>query len=116
MAQLEQDCKIEKAAFLNSLGFAVREKKLVKLNEKRFSLTSVLREYADSALELTADGAPLTVRDYRDRMGCGRNTAVDVLEYFDGIRFTRRTGDTRIIVNRALAMFMRCTEACQESL
>jgi selenocysteine-specific elongation factor len=40
----------------------------------------------------------MTVKDFRDRSGIGRNVAIDVLEFFDGKGFTRRQGNERIVV------------------
>ena len=54
------------------------------------------------ALELTQDKPTLSVVELRDHLSCGRNVVIDVLEYFDTIGFTRRQGDTRIILNRGL--------------
>jgi selenocysteine-specific elongation factor len=42
-------------------------------------------------------GGTLTAAAFRDRSGIGRNVTIEVLEYFDRIRFTRRVGDARII-------------------
>ncbi|MGI9205211.1 MAG: selenocysteine-specific translation elongation factor [Woeseiaceae bacterium] len=102
LAQLEQECGIDHQALLQSIGRAQREDKLVKINAKRYALTSILRECAQAALDLTTERAELTVVNYRDHLGCGRNIAVDILEYFDGIRFTRRVGEARIILKRAI--------------
>ncbi len=102
VTQLEQECGIERQVLLHSIGRAQREGKLVKINAKRYALASVLNDFAQAALDLTADEPTLTVVRYRDHLGCGRNIAVDVLEYFDGIRFTRRDGEARIILKRAL--------------
>jgi len=42
------------------------------------------------------------VREYRDASGCGRNLSIEILEYFDRLRFTRRRDDRRIILNDGL--------------
>jgi len=39
----------------------------------------------------------LTAAAFRDRAGIGRNLAIEVLEYFDRIKFTRRVGDAHVI-------------------
>jgi selenocysteine-specific elongation factor len=45
-----------------------------------------------------AAGKPgFTVIQYRDAMGCGRNLAIEVLEYFDAIGYTSRQGDRRSV-------------------
>ena len=43
-------------------------------------------------------GLPVSlVEPFRDRSGIGRNLAIEVLEYFDRIKFTRRVGDAHVI-------------------
>lgn len=102
LTQLENECGTDRRALLYTIGRAQREEKIVRINAKRYALTSTLSEFAQAALNLTADESALTVVNYRDNLGCGRNIAVDILEYFDGIRFTRRVGEARIILKRAL--------------
>ena len=100
--QLEQDCGIGKAALNTGLVRAQRDRRVVKINAKRYAETSLLREFAQAALELTRDKPTLTVIEFRDHFGCGRNVIIDVLEYFDAIGFSRRVGNARIILNREL--------------
>ena len=38
---------------------------------------------------------------FRDRSALGRNLAIEVLEYFDRIKFTRRVGDEHQVVRAA---------------
>ena len=70
---------------------------LVQVSAKRFYWPERLARVADYAAALAAR-APFTVRDFRDASGIGRNIAIEVLEYLDDKGFTRRTGDTRIVV------------------
>lgn len=51
----------------------------------------------DQATQLASHN-PFTVKEFRDVSGLGRNLAIDVLEYFDRRRITRRDGDTRVMV------------------
>lgn len=51
------------------------------------------------ALGKAADTAgDITVKQYRDSTGIGRNLAIELLEYFDGRGITRRQGDARRII------------------
>ncbi len=43
-------------------------------------------------------GGRLTVKDYRDVTGIGRNLCIEILEYFDRLGITRRIGDEREIM------------------
>ncbi|MEC8347813.1 MAG: selenocysteine-specific translation elongation factor [Pseudomonadota bacterium] len=73
---------------------------LIPLGNHRFYLPRRLQEIADvvqAMTEQTAQGT-MTVKDFRDRTGIGRNVAIDVLEFFDKKGFTRRQGNERIVI------------------
>ncbi|MEM7220997.1 MAG: selenocysteine-specific translation elongation factor [Pseudomonadota bacterium] len=72
-------------------------RQLVRINDKRFALRSQITAWADLA-DALAKTAPFTVKEFRDRSGLGRNMSIDVLEFFDGKGYTRRSGDTRSVV------------------
>lgn len=75
----------------------VAKKYLVRVSDTRYFLPGQLQALADIARELAAEG-PFTVRQYRDAAAIGRNVAIEVLEHFDRVGFTRRDGDTRRVV------------------
>ena len=102
LAQLEQESGLERPALHRSLSRAQRDRRLVKINPKRFAETSLLYEFAQVILTLARGGSTLTVAELRDHFGCGRNVLIEVLEYFDAIGFTRRVGNARVILDRGL--------------
>ena len=79
-----------------------RERGLLhRVNAERFVLTQTLIQFAEAA-EQTAESDPLSVVAFKNQLGIGRKLAIEILEYFDGIGFTRRSGDHRTIVNRGV--------------
>jgi len=102
LEQLEQECGLEKPALQRSLSRARRDRQVVKINAKRYAETALLHEFARVALALARDGSTLSVAEFRDHFGCGRNVLIEVLEYFDAIGFTRRVGNARVILDRGL--------------
>ena len=70
---------------------------LVQVSAKRFYPPQRLKRIAGYVSDLAGRG-PFTVRNFRDATGIGRTIVIEVLEYFDGRGFTRRTGDTRLVV------------------
>ena len=78
----------------------VAAKVLIQIHKNRYLTPRRVGELHQIASELAAN-KPFTVREFRDASRLGRNTVIDVLEYFDRIRFTQRQGDTRVILNRA---------------
>jgi selenocysteine-specific elongation factor len=70
---------------------------LRRVSDKRFALPELLKELADEVQVMAEAGESLTVIAVKNRFGVGRNLAIEVLEYFDRVRFTRRQGDARVI-------------------
>lgn len=75
----------------------VAKKHLVRISDTRYYLPAHLATLGELARRLDAEG-PFTVRQYRDAAEIGRNVAIEVLEYFDRIGYTRRAADTRRVV------------------
>jgi selenocysteine-specific elongation factor len=72
---------------------------LVRVTDNRFFLPAGLRCYAKFAEEIAAaNGGAVTAADLRDRARLGRGLAIEVLEYFDRIKFTRRIGDGHQVI------------------
>ena len=76
---------------------------LVRLTPNRFFRPAALRELGEMAAALAAQSPDrrLTAAAFRDRAGVGRNVAIELLEYFDRVKFTRRVGDTHEILHPA---------------
>ncbi len=80
-----------------ALSRAARLGMVVRVSKNRFFLPATLRRLEEIARAEMQAGGALTAAAFRDRSGIGRNVTIEVLEYFDRIRFTRRVGDARII-------------------
>ena len=92
------------AAFL---GRAAKLGLVVGATKNRYYLPASLRGLAGSLEQAAAESADGTVSAaaFRDKAGIGRNLAIEVLEYFDKIRFTRRAGNERKILRPAEEVF-----------
>jgi selenocysteine-specific elongation factor len=71
---------------------------VVRVAKNRFFLPNAVGELKRIAAALAHDEGKILAAAYRDRSGIGRNVAIEVLEYFDRIKFTRRAGDAHVIV------------------
>ena len=74
--------------------------KLVKVADNRHYLPETIRDLAELVEKLA--GGPggkerFSVVAFRDASGIGRNLCIEILEYFDGIGFTRRDGNIRFM-------------------
>lgn len=70
---------------------------LVRVNNNRYLTPERIAELQNIASQLAAN-EPFTVREFRDASGLGRNTVIDVLEYFDRQRVTQRRGEVRVLL------------------
>ena len=94
---LAKSLRIPIAGLDSGLKSLARRGLLIQVSAKRYYWPERLGRIAGYAEKL-AERAPFTVREFRDATGIGRNVAIEVLEYFDGRGFTRRTGDRRSVV------------------
>ena len=81
---------------------AVKRGDLHRVTDKRYALSGQLHELACALNSLADGGEPITVIAVKSHFGTGRNLTIEILEYFDRIGFTRRHGDTRLILDREL--------------
>jgi selenocysteine-specific elongation factor len=95
--QLGEDARRLEAA----LARLERHGLLVRVAKSRFFLPDSVGELKRIAQEMGRDGGKILAAAFRDRSGIGRNVSIEVLEYFDRIKFTRRAGDAHVIVGAA---------------
>jgi len=71
----------------------------------RYFLPGTIARLTDVARELAAadPSGSFTAAAFKDRSGVGRNLTIEILEYLDRVGVTRRTGDSRIVVDDAVA-------------
>jgi len=86
------------------LNLCVAHGKIFKVTDNRYFLPETLRDLAVIAEALAADDN-LTVAEFRNSSGVGRNLVVELLEYFDRCRFTQRIGNKRRVLKSATAIF-----------
>ena len=78
---------------------------LTRITANRFFLPAALRRYASLVEEAAAANGHVTAAALRDRAGVGRGLAIEVLEYFDRLKFTRRVGDQHLVLRPAQQAF-----------
>ena len=107
VSELAEKTGMDQRRIAAFLGSAAKLGLVVGATKNRYYLPGALRSLADSleaAAEDSADGA-VTAASFRDKAGIGRNLAIEVLEYFDKLRFTRRHGNERKILRPAEQVF-----------
>ncbi len=81
------------------MNHCVAHGKVFKVTDNRYFLPQTLRQLAIIAEALGKDDN-LTVAEFRNESGIGRNLVVELLEYFDRCRFTQRMGNKRTVLLR----------------
>jgi selenocysteine-specific elongation factor len=73
---------------------------LVRIAPNRFFRPHALRQLGEVAASLSTRSSDhrILAAEFRDCAGIGRNVAIEVLEYFDRVRLTRRVGDAHELV------------------
>lgn len=88
---------------------AARQGILHRVSDARFYTGPALQQLAIMASELAANdpNRKLTVAAFRDKSALGRNVTIEVLEFFDRVRFTRRAGEAREVLRAPVGIFTR---------
>ena len=91
-------------------AFLVRAARLglvTQISKTRFFIPASVCELAAIAERVAADNADglLTPAEFRDGSGIGRNLTIEVLEFFDKARFTRRSAAGRTVLKPAAEVF-----------
>ena len=76
----------------------IEQKKIVGVEKGLCFHTMVLDKLKENLREYIKKQGPISVAQFRDLTKTSRKYAVPLLEYFDAIHFTKRTGDVRILL------------------
>jgi selenocysteine-specific elongation factor len=104
---LAQALTIPETAMRGTLKRLQRVGSVLELSPDHFFPSETVAEMARIAAMLAKDdpAGGLTAATFRDRLGNGRKVAIQILEYFDRIGLTTRTGDVRAVREDRLALF-----------
>jgi selenocysteine-specific elongation factor len=97
VAELAATAKADPKQLEAGLARLERHGLVVRVAKNRFFLPGAVAELKRIAAELAGKEGKILAATYRDCSGIGRNVAIEVLEYFDRIKFTRRAGDTHVL-------------------
>ncbi len=99
VAELALPLKLQARPVKDLLVRAAQQQMVWRVSEERFALPATVHRWAAHAAALA--GPERTQRfkatDFRDRSGVGRNLSIEILEFFDRAKFTRRLGDERLL-------------------
>lgn len=78
---------------------AIKTGDLFEIGEKRLALPTTLRELAKLAKQFTDTSGGMSVIEAKQVFGLGRNLTIEILEFFDHIGYTKRSGNLRVIAD-----------------
>lgn len=99
LSELSAETGISVQEFEQVARDALKDCRLFRVSAKRYALPAQLLALSRDVLDLDGAGEPLSVVALKGSWGVGRNLAVEILEYFDSIRFTRREGNVRVVMD-----------------
>ena len=97
--EIAEELDVDLKTLEQLLARVTRMQMVHRVADNRYYLTETLRDLArvaESLARKSPDGM-FDARAFRDASGIGRNVAIQVLEFFDGLGLTRREGDARRI-------------------
>lgn len=95
VADLANDLRVPPQAVEEMIRLGLSAGKMVKVGEGLVYSSNTIEQLKQKA---RAIGPRFTAAAFRDVTGSSRKYAIPLLEYFDSIRFTRRVGDERVVV------------------
>nr|WP_254797604.1 selenocysteine-specific translation elongation factor [Pseudomonas aromaticivorans] len=93
--ELAADLAVDEAAMRLLLRKLARLALVQQVVKDLFYPQESLQQLARIVLQLEARAGMIRVVDFRDRLGIGRKRCIQILEYFDRIGLTRRSGNER---------------------
>ncbi|KGQ12977.1 Selenocysteine-specific elongation factor [Beauveria bassiana D1-5] len=92
----------EEQAMRQLLRSAAQQGLVTAILKDRYYRNDRLQAFADLIRDLDQTQGAANAADFRDRLGVGRKLAIQILEYFDKIGFTRRRGNDHLLRDKAL--------------
>lgn len=97
--ELKEETQLAEKELRNNLEFLVRKRYLLRISDRRVALPESMLKFANSANELAREQDLIEVVTFKNHVAIGRNLCVEILEYFDTIRFTQRRGNHRVVLD-----------------
>ncbi len=104
LSELCAATQVQPAQMVGIMRQAMLTGDIHRISEKRFALRESLSSLAAAFLSLAEGDEEVSVVAYRDRLGAGRNFAIEVLEYFDKVGFTLRRDNARVVRDAGAAI------------
>lgn len=99
---LAREASVEESLMRAVLRQAAQQGMITAIVKDRYYRNDRIVEFAKMIRELDLERGSTCAADFRDTLNVGRKLAIQILEYFDRIGFTRRRGNDHILRDKAL--------------
>ncbi|MVT04763.1 selenocysteinyl-tRNA-specific translation elongation factor SelB [Enterobacter sp. 10-1] len=99
---LAKESRVEEPLMRAVLRQAAQQGMITAIVKDRYYRNDRIVEFAGLIRELDLERGSTCAADFRDKLNVGRKLAIQILEYFDRIGFTRRRGNDHILRDKAL--------------
>ena len=86
------------SAVKSAILILTEQKKLIEVESGMYFHAQTLEKIKEIIREYIKKNGPMSAAQFRDITKTTRKYAIPLLEYFDAIHFTKRTGDVRILL------------------
>ena len=84
------------------LGRLASRGEAYRIAHDHYFLPPTVKRLAHVAATVAEAGGVVRAAPFRDRIGVGRKVAIQILEFFDRVGYTRRHGDAHRVIQPAL--------------
>ena len=99
LANIKDELSLDSSVLQRALKIAVKDRQAFMIGESRFLLPDTLSFFAEKIKTFSREKSSFSVVEVKNLLSLGRNSCIDLLEYFDLIGFTKRVGAERIIID-----------------
>ena len=99
LANIKDELSLDSSVLQRALKIAVKDRQAFMIGESRFLLPNTLSFFAEKIKTFSREKSSFSVVEVKNLLSLGRNSCIDLLEYFDLIGFTKRFGAERIIID-----------------
>jgi selenocysteine-specific elongation factor len=99
LANIKDELSLDSSVLQLALKIAVKDRQAFMIGESRFLLPDTLSFFVEKIKTFSHEKSSFSVVEVKNLLSLGRNSCIDLLEYFDLIGFTRRVGAERVIID-----------------
>jgi selenocysteine-specific elongation factor len=101
-SKIDRDLALDGRLRTAVIGMALRAGLLHRVSARRVALSATLVQIAGLIGALAERCGTFSVIEAKAQLGLGRDLTIELLEYFDSIRFTQRRGNGRTVLDKAV--------------